>query len=80
MGTTKSKKAEAAGADESPDKTVSPEPGNELHARIWSVVSFEGVIENSLTYDEAAELRASLEQKKTPGLCIVTNAAAERIG
>ena len=60
-----------------------PEDGDEapgaLHEPFWSVVSFDGCVASNLTYDEAADLASSLEKENTPGICVVTNAAAQRI-
>ena len=53
-------------------------PVNELHEPFWSVVSFEGPVESNLTYAEAGQKLTELSGKGTPGLCIVTNEAAQR--
>ncbi len=52
---------------------------SELKENIWSVVSFESVIANNLTYNEAREKLNRLAEKKVSGLCIITDEAAERI-
>ena len=62
-----------------PEQEKPEDVASDLHERIWSVVSFEGVIGENLTYEEARDRLASLEEKRTPGLCIVTNATAERM-
>jgi hypothetical protein len=70
---------ESAVVGEETESVSGETPPNELHEPFWSVVSFEGRIASNLTYDEAVEKMRSLEEEKTPGLCIVTNAAAQRI-
>lgn len=52
---------------------------SELHEQIWSLVSFEKCIESGLTYDEAVKKMDELFPKQVPGLCIVTDEAAENI-
>jgi hypothetical protein len=52
---------------------------SELDAAIWSVISFERVEARNLDYAKAAKLLAELESKGVPGLCIVTNEAADRV-
>lgn len=52
---------------------------NELQERRWSVVSFDKCEASSLTYFEAAQKLADLEAAKVPGLCLVTDEAAERM-
>jgi hypothetical protein len=46
---------------------------------MWSVVSFDRLEARGLTYREATEKLAELQASKTPGLCIVTDSAAERL-
>ena len=52
---------------------------SELDMPIWSVISFERHEFSALTYRQAMEKVAELEQKKIPGLCIVTDDAAGRM-
>ena len=52
---------------------------SELSAARWAVISFERCEASGLTYDQAVEKRAELEQQKIAGLGIVTNEAAARI-
>jgi hypothetical protein len=52
---------------------------SELDLPIWSVVSFERREARSLSYDDAIEKIRFLEEQKVPGLCIVTDEAADRI-
>lgn len=52
---------------------------DELREPRWSVVSFEKVAANNLTYNEAARKIAELEKQKVSGLCLITDEAAERI-
>jgi hypothetical protein len=52
---------------------------SQLDATIWSVISFERVEAQNLEYANAAKLLVELESKGVPGLCIVTNEAAERV-
>lgn len=52
---------------------------SELDLPIWAVISFERVEATDLTYETASSLMNELEQRKVPGLCIVTNQTAERV-
>lgn len=66
------------------EKTESPagaanEPARELALPLWSVVSFEKREAKNLTYEEAEAKLAELEKRKVSGLCIITDAAAERM-
>ncbi len=79
MGKTKSKKAAKTGDGEASGKLPQPRGANELHEPFWSIISFEGRVASNLTYDEAVEKTSSMAEAETPGLCIVTNAAAQRI-
>ncbi|HYJ89682.1 MAG TPA: hypothetical protein VEV84_00105 [Pyrinomonadaceae bacterium] len=53
---------------------------SELDQPIWSVVSFERTEAAGLIYAAAAEKIAELEKQHVSGLCIVTEAAAARVG
>jgi len=76
----KEAKKKAGQAANAPQKTVSgSEAMSELNEPRWSVVTFESCAARNLTYDEAAEKLKKLKAEKIPGLCIVTDAAAERI-
>jgi hypothetical protein len=55
------------------------EPLRELVLPLWSVVSFEKREAKNLTYEEAEAKLAELEKRKVSGLCIITDAAAERM-
>lgn len=52
---------------------------SELEKPIWSVVSFEKILENNLTYHEAARKIAEFSEQKISGLCIITDQAARNI-
>lgn len=52
---------------------------SELHQFVWSVVSFEQCAAKNLTYAEAERKIDELEKQGISGLCLVTNAVAERI-
>lgn len=52
---------------------------SELRQPIWSVVNFEQCAAKNLTYDDAAQKIAELEKQGVSGLCLVTDAVAERI-
>ncbi len=52
---------------------------SELDEPIWSVISFDRVEGAFLDYASAERLRNELEFKRVPGLCIITNEAADRI-
>lgn len=56
-----------------------PEPSNELDSPVWAVISFERVEAGGLDHASASRLMEALQEKDVPGLCIVTNDAAERI-
>jgi len=51
----------------------------ELSAPRWSVISFERREASGLTYKEAARRLRELDGQSVPGLCVVTDEAAERI-
>ena len=50
-----------------------------LDEPIWAVISFERIEAVNLLYPEAVHLVAELEDRRVPGVCIVTNEAASRI-
>lgn len=51
----------------------------ELREARWSVISFEKLEADNLTYAQAEQKLAELETQKVSGLCIVTDEAAMRI-
>lgn len=51
----------------------------DIEQGVWSVVSFDRVEANGLTYAQAANLIDELEANGVAGLCIVTDAAAKHI-
>lgn len=51
----------------------------ELDEPQWAVISFDRCEVSGVTYAEAAQKVTELEERNVPGLCIVTNEAAERI-
>ncbi len=53
--------------------------GSELLERIWSVISFDKCEATHLTYSEAIAMMDDLDSQRIPGLCIVTNEAADKI-
>jgi hypothetical protein len=64
------------------DEDVENEVSNietELRQPLWSVVSFEQCVAKNLTYVEAEQKIAELERQNVSGLCLVTDAVAERI-
>ena len=52
---------------------------SELRQPVWSVVSFEQCAAKNLTYAEAEQKIAELDEKGVSGLCLVTDSVAERI-
>lgn len=52
---------------------------SELHQPIWSVVSFEKIMKNNLTYDKASKKLEKLQSEKVSGLCIITDEASDRL-
>ena len=60
-------------------KTAAKDFSSELEAPRWSVVSFDNCLASSLTYEAAEKKMKRFRAKKISGLCIVTDAAAERI-
>ncbi len=61
-------------------ETVSDDEfSSELQEPRWSLVSFETRLAGGLTYDEAASLMREYAEKKTSGLCIITDEAAAKI-
>ncbi len=61
------------------EKDSSSDLKSDLTVPIWSVVSFDGLIESGLTYDDAMARMAVLHTENVSGLCIVTDDAAEKI-
>ena len=57
-----------------------PEIESDLDKNEWSVVSFNGVEAGGLTYRQATRLMDVLGDNAIPGLCIITDLAAMRIG
>ena len=57
-----------------------PASNSELEQPIWSVICFEGIEAGGLKYGQAVELQRELESHGVTGLCIVTDAAAQRTG
>ncbi len=51
----------------------------ELEDPRWSVITFDSVIAQHLTYQEAMNLSRKLEQERQNGVCIVTDEAACRM-
>lgn len=52
----------------------------ELDDPVWSVVSFAQREAGGMTYSQAAGLMAELDSHGVAGLCIITDAAAARVG
>lgn len=52
---------------------------NELREPLWSVISFEKTEAKNLSYAAAEMKLAELSAQKVPGLCIITDEAAQRI-
>jgi len=69
------KSSEGTTLSHDPAKTVK----SELDEARWSIVSFDRREANGLSYSEAAELMSKLYSDGVAGLCIVTDAAAERM-
>lgn len=58
----------------------SPEDETSLiRQNVWSVVSFDGRLASGLTYDEALAEVEKRKRENLPGLCIITDEAAERM-
>lgn len=53
---------------------------SELDLPRWSVISFDRCEASGLTYHQASEKVAELQSREVPGLCIVTDEAARRVG
>ncbi len=67
-------------ADDEPSaRAFSPVIASELDQRCWSVVSFDRLESGSLSYPEAAAVMRDLDERGVSGLCIITDAAAERL-
>lgn len=75
----KKKKKESEAEPDEVDAREREEVPGLLHEPFWSVVGFDGCLASNLTYAEATELVASQSDDEKPGLCIVTNSAAQRI-
>jgi hypothetical protein len=52
---------------------------SELEEPVWAVISFDRVEAGGLTHAEAVRLMSELDRAGIAGLCIVTEAVAERI-
>jgi hypothetical protein len=59
--------------------TPAEDSASELSEPLWSIVTFESVAVQGLTYQEALKWLEKLNQQKISGLCIVTDEAASRI-
>ena len=64
--------APAENGSSSPQKSDLAEP-------IWSIVTFNGLEQSGLTYDQAVARMAILATEQVAGLCIVTDAAASNL-
>lgn len=53
---------------------------SDLERPMWSVVSFDQRQAGGLTYKQAASLLSELDAYDVPGLCIITDEAADRLG
>lgn len=53
---------------------------SELDKPMWSVVSFDQRQAGGLTYKQAVKLLSELDAYDIPGLCIITDEAADRLG
>jgi len=67
----------ASGKDAAP--VCEREAANELHERLWAVISRKRCFATYLTYAEASERIRELGSEGNDGLCIVTSAAAARL-
>lgn len=52
---------------------------SDLDLAIWAVIGFDGCIAEGLTYDQAVKAASQALEKKTAGICIVSDDAAARI-
>ena len=52
---------------------------SELNEPCWSVVTYEYVAANNLTYQEASQWSEKLKKQGASGLCVVTDEVAGRI-
>lgn len=76
----KKKSEETSQIDENAQsEALNIESQSELRQPLWSVVSFEQCVAKNLTYIEAERKILELEKQKVSGLCLVTDAVAERI-
>jgi hypothetical protein len=75
------KSEEIKNEEHSQESEISTEDNfsSELNAPLWAVVSFEKILKNNLTYDEALELMERSKEQKISGLCIITDEAAQRL-
>lgn len=65
--------------EEKPEQEERDEETNDLLEPMWAVVAFDGPIAAALTYDEARSVIAKHSEEERPGLCLVTDAVAERM-
>lgn len=62
-----------------PKQDIETLPESELSEARWSVISFDKCEASGLTYQQAIETMAELGARRTAGLAIVTDEAADRI-
>jgi hypothetical protein len=67
----------STGQEKIPENSLAE--ASELNQRIWAVVSFDKCEAANLTYHEAAQKMAELDDKKVAGLCIVTSESAAKL-
>ena len=61
------------------EKILPTKPDCELNEPRWSIVSFDKLEADKLTYKQASDLMSVLDAHGISGLCIVTNEAASHI-
>jgi len=79
MSKSKSKEDAEAKDGEVPGDSPQPHEASEFEQPYWAVISFRGLIAENLTYPEALEKVKSIPEEESPGLCVVTNQAAQRL-
>lgn len=60
------------------ETTATPTVDCDLEEPCWSVISFDRIEAGGMTYEQAVRLVVALNAAGVPGLCLITDAAAQR--
>ena len=65
--------------DVQPESKSAENVPSELLQPLWSIISFESLLETSMTHEQAVIKMSELAKQDIAGLCIVTDDAAKRV-